>query len=133
MTTLDELGSFIANAAGLTVGEDCFKGTMPATPDVCAAIAEYGGLSPRYVFGTSGIADDMPRVQVLVRGTVDDYAGPRALAETIYRALSNVANQTLSGTRYLAVTPLQPPYSLLQDDLDRYVVGFNCQIEKALS
>lgn len=133
MATLDELATRIATAGSLTVGEDCFKGTMPAEPDFCAAVAEYGGLSPDFEFDATGITGDHPRVQVIVRGAPDDYATPRAKAETIYRNLATVAGDTLSSTKYFDITPLQPPFKMMQDKNGRYVIAFNCQIWKALS
>lgn len=133
MATLDDIATFIASAATLTVGTNLFKGQMPMSPDACTAIHEYAGLPPDHVFGTTAIATEYPRVQIVCRGAVNDYQTPRATAETIYRALAAVTNQTLTSTRYQLFRPLQAPFLIGKDAVGRLLVGFNCQIMKELS
>lgn len=133
MATLDELGSFLATACSRTVGTDLFKGQMPAKPDACMAIVEYGGREPEMVFGQASISVDYPRVQILVRGASGDYATPRAAIETAYRAMAAAGAQLISGTRYLAMRPLQPPYLYQKDDNNRITMAFNAELQKGLS
>jgi hypothetical protein len=132
--TLDDLASVVATACSLTLHVDLFPSQMPAqAPDVCAALYEYPGLSPVYTLGDAAPALERPRVQLAFRGAPRDYEGPRATAELAYQALAATANTSLSGTRYLEVTPLQPPFLLRRDELSRPVIGFNVQISKELS
>lgn len=133
MATLDEIATFVASACSLTVGTTLFKGAMPDTRDVCAAVYEYPGLGPEFVFGQAAISVEYPRVQVAFRGVKDDYATPRATAETAYRALAAAPPQSLSGTRYLRLLPLQAPFKRETDANGRIVIAFNVQLEKELS
>lgn len=128
-TTLDELATFLTNA-GLS---NIQKGQIQPTPDACTVIYEYGGLAPDHVFGQSAIEIEHPRVQIACRGIPGDYAGPRARAETAYRAMAAASAQSISSTRYLTMEPIQPPFLIDRDRDNRILVGFNCQISKALS
>jgi hypothetical protein len=131
--TLDEIATFVATACGLTVGTTVFKGSMPATPDAACCVYEYPGLAPDFVFGSASISTEYPRVQILFRGTRDDYESPRDLAETAYQAIAAVANQSLSSTRYVNIEPLQAPFGLGPDGNGRHRIAFNCQLSKAVS
>lgn len=133
MATLDEIGAFLATACSRTVGTDLFKGQLPSSPDASMAVVEYMGSAPDYVFGTSGVSVEYPRVQVVCRGAEGDYATPRAAIETAYRAMAAASAQSLSGTRYLAMRPLQAPFLLTKDDKGRIVLAFNCELQKGLS
>lgn len=133
MATLDELGSFLATACSRTVGTDLFKGQMPTSPDACMALSEYGGREPEMVFSQSSISVDYPRVQIMVRGARGDYATPRAAIEVAYRAMASAGAQLISGTRYLAIRPLQPPYLYEKDENGRITFAFNAELQKGLS
>lgn len=128
-TTLDELATFLTNA-GLS---NVKKGQMPANPNSCTVIYEYGGLPPDMVFGQSNIEMEHPRVQVAVRGEPGDYATPRATAETAYRAMAAASHQSISSTRYLTMEPIQPPFLITKDENSRLIIGFNVQVLKELS
>lgn len=132
-TTITEVADFVASACSLTVGTNLFRGHLPDKPDVCAAVYEYGGSSPEFVFGQSAPAAEYPRLQIVFRGTARDYTTPRVLAETAYRACAAAANGTLGSTRYFSLLPLQPPFKLREDANDRPVIGFNVQASKVLS
>lgn len=68
MAVLDELATHLATQLSLTVGTNLFKGSMPASPDTCVVITEYGGSPPVIGFGnTTGVAIEYPHVQVRVR------------------------------------------------------------------
>jgi chloramphenicol 3-O-phosphotransferase len=133
MATIDEIATFVASACSLTVGTDLFKGMLPPEPDEAACVYEYPGSAPDYVMGSASIDQENPRVQIVFRGERDDYETPRDTAETAYRALAAVANQSLSSTRYLNIEPLQSPFALGPDGNGRHRIAFNCQITKAVS
>lgn len=133
MATLDEVATFVATACSLTVGTNLFKGQLPPLPLVCAAVYEYGGEAPVTTLGTAAIAVEYPRVQVVFRGARLDYSTPRALAETAYRAMAAANHQTITSTRYLAMEPLQAPFSLGMDGNECFRIAFNVRITKELS
>ena len=130
MSTAVEIASLVATAASLTAGTDLFANTMPATPDECVAVYEYAGLPSTYVFGSPLIDREFPRIQIVCRGEKQDISTPRETAETIYQAIGAVANQSVSGTRYHAITPLQPPFLMGHDANGRPLIAFNCQVDK---
>jgi hypothetical protein len=131
--TLDEITSAIASATGLTVGDEIFASSMPNEPDEAVCVYEYPGMAPTFVQGSAAIDLEHPRVQCVFRGEQGDYETPRDTAETAYRYLAGVANQSLSSTRYLNIMPLQSPFSLGPDGNGRPRVAFNLQIDKAVS
>jgi hypothetical protein len=133
MATRDEIADFLEDAGVGTVGTTIFKGQMPATPDACIAVIETAGREPQHTFGSNGIAIEYPRVQVRFRGAAQDYATPAALAQTAYAAMAAVANQSLDGTLYHSIDPIQPPFLLEKDAKNRLVIGFNAQLMKELS
>jgi hypothetical protein len=133
VATLDDVATFIASACSLTVGTDLFKGKLPDTPDECAAVFEYGGLAPDYTLGQTAASVEYPRIQFVFRGDPDDYSGPRATAETAYRACAAQRGSTLTSTKYQALLPLQPPFLLNRDPKGRVSIAFNVQAMKELS
>ena len=134
MATLDDVATFLASACSLTVGTSLFKGRMPeGAQDEAAALYEYGGMSSEYTFGTSGVTFERPRMQVVLRGEPNDYSGPRETAETAYRAMAAVGNQSLGSTRYMLLEPIQAPFFLKRDENSRFYIAFNVQAMKELS
>lgn len=124
---LNEIGAYlVANGIGV-LGTDLFKGPMPATPNKCVSILDYGGAAPDTVLGAAGDTQENPRFQLLSRDTT--LVGARAKAQEAFVALGKVKNMTLSGTRYLAIRPIQSPFFLMQDANNRivYAVNFECQ------
>jgi hypothetical protein len=94
-------------------------------------IAEYGGMAPEHDLGTANLRYEFPRVQILVRNT--DYATGRIKANDIIGDMAAIANQTLSGVRYLGADAIQQPFRLNKDDNGRWIFTCNYQIAKALS
>lgn len=108
-----------------------FTGKLPAQPDVCGALMEYGGKSAEFDLGRTAIRLEFPRFQLICRGVRDDYAGPRQLAQNAFIQLSNVINQTLSGVRYLTIDGMQSPFFLRRDTNDRVEIVCNYEVMKA--
>ena len=126
MALLDEIADRLALLdLGLIV-----KGQMPATPDRAVALNEYAGGGAETGFGFPGLQDELPGLQVKVRGVRDDYAGPRDVIETIYRELPKVQGQLLSGTMYRMIKPQQVPFILERDSSERCVFAVNFLCEK---
>lgn len=127
---LDDVIDLIA-ADGYGVRDSTlFKHLLPDAPDACVVVGEYGGRPGEEIFGEPGPAIEYPRVQVRVRGTAYDYDTPRALAERIYQGFGRRGGFTINTTRYLALTPLQPPYPLDRDAANRYVFAVNLEAWK---
>jgi hypothetical protein len=130
VNVLDQIATFLATAGLGTVGADLFKGKLPNDPNACGALYEYGGLPPEGQFGATSFKHESPSVQVVFRGEPHDYEGPRAKAETAYRALTAVETQSLSGTFYNWIHALQSPFFLQRDDAERVVIACNFLCEK---
>ncbi len=136
---LDELCYHInTNSTARTLGTNLFKGPMsPNAPDTATFIQEYGGESPELRMGSSTPFYELPRVQIIDRST--DYQKARNKAETWYKLFMGLANTTVkpssgaTGTRYLAITPLQSPFSIGQDANERYQIVCNYECTKYLS
>lgn len=132
MSLLTELAAYTAaQVSGLTAGTNLFRGFMPQSPDVCVAIYEYPGGPPVLGLGAAnGISLENPSAQWVVRGEPEDYDTPRATAELIWLAVSQIQCSILSGTQYYLPQPLQSPFKLKQDDNKRVYIAFNASIEK---
>ena len=129
-STLQEIGALLATAGVGTVGTSLFLGYMPDQPDACGAIYEYGGERAELGFGVPGVQFENPSVQVVFRAGPQEYAAPRALAETAFRELAEVQATTLSGTRYLIVRPKQSPFEMKRDEAERVYIACNFDIRK---
>jgi hypothetical protein len=99
----------------------------PTAPvaDAIIAVRATGGLPPLYVHDQVGPSVARPGAQVIVRGAEYGIAETLARAFDAWQALGSVSNQTLSGTRYLAIRPMQQPFPLYDDDFQRPIVVFN--------
>lgn len=133
MSVLTEIGAQLAALNLGVVGTTIFLGAMPATPDACCSLREYGGAPPEFGFGAPGIAFERPTLQIVFRGVPGDYAGPRAQAETAYRGLAQVEASVVGGTFYHLIHPQQAPFLLDTDDSKRVRIAFNVLCEKELS
>lgn len=136
---LDELADYLEDQGIGTVDVDIFKGGLPLDtplamqPDAVVALVETPGLPPEYVHSITGIAMEQPVIQVIVRGPPWDYPTARSKAESAFVALGAITNQALSSVLYLWVLPLQSPWWLRTDDLDRPHIVFQVRCAKALS
>jgi len=135
MSVLDELADYVAANSGgaFTVGVNLFKGIMPDTPETCIALLEYPGLGPLFKQDQAAPREERPRLQVLSRDP--DYQVARQNAGTVWDVLAAIRNQTIGGTWYLKVTPLQSPFPVQRgptdrDTLDRAVLMFNVEARK---
>ncbi len=139
--TLPELTAYLVGYSptlGLTAAGNLFAYGLPATasgaePHV-ALVPYVGSQESETHFGEDDLWLEWPRVQVLVRGPVDDPAAAFEMAEAIYKALGKVQAQTLNGTAFFhSIRCLQPPFLLKYDENRRPVAAFNIAIEKEVS
>lgn len=130
--TLDEIGAYLAaNISGttLTLGTNLFLGRLPDSPDTAVALFETGGTLPDHTMGGASVpAFERARVQALTRAA--GYANCRTLAQQVWTALEGVADESLSGVRYLRVTAVQSPFPLERDTSDRVIMGQNFEVLK---
>lgn len=137
MTVLDELKVY---AAGLAVpavpvllvdATNLFAARMPPDPDQVVCFMETPGRGGDYALGINAPQVEHPHVQVYCRDL--DYAAARAMAEALYKNFDAVGPTQLSGTYYLNIDPLQPPFPLEVDARDRWGIVFNCEVWKSQS
>ena len=132
---LEDLGLYLQTEGLGTLGTTLFLGGLPvdapniATVDAITALVETPGFPAEYVHGVVGVGSEQPVVQTLTRGAPYDYAGAREWAQDIYLALGRIRNQTLSGTYYFWIMPLQSIFKLRDDDYSRPImtVQFRCR------
>lgn len=134
---LDELGQYL-QAEGLgTLGTTLFLGGLPvdapnvAPLDAITALVEMLGFPAEYVHDVVSPSREVPVVQILTRGAPYDYATARTWAQEIWVALGSIRNQTLSGTWYLGVRPIQSVFKLRDDDYARPLMSFQVRCDKA--
>lgn len=129
---LDEIGTYLAaNISGttLTLGSNLFLGRLPDAPDTAVAIYESGGTLPDHTMGGASIpVVERARIQVVSRAV--GYSAARAVAENVWTALEGIADESLSGKRYLRVTALQSPFPLERDTSERVIVAQNFEVLK---
>lgn len=133
MSVLNEIAAHLATQGLGVVGTDLFIGKLPADPPACGVVYEYGGAPPEFGFGAAGVKWENPGVQVVFRGEPHDYAGPRAKAESAYRALAAVETQLLSGTFYHWIHPQHSPFLLSRDEAERALIACSFLVQKELS
>jgi hypothetical protein len=117
---LDEIGAFLEAAGIGAVGQVIFLGGIPVgAKDEAVVIRETSGLKPEFVHGQNAVAIDKPSLQVVVRDPSFEEA--RSRMKAVADALTGVANQTLSGVRYLRIRPVQSsPIDLGPDQNHRF-------------
>lgn len=121
MTTLEDLGGYLdTQLAGLTLGTNFFYSLLPETVDNCVALYENSGAPPNFTMGSNNLPKlERPQVQALIRNT--SYTTGRDLAENVYRALTQISNQTINSNSYLRVEALGVP-SVIERDTNRRVL-----------
>jgi hypothetical protein len=134
MPTLDELGSLLlsegaVSALGGVAVNSLHYNAFPASNTVDATvIREYAGSEPEYVLGEASVKLVKPRVQVQVRAVRSADARQRIMV--VFDVLTRVVNQTLSGTFYVKIRPIQSPFWMQRDENDKHIWVFNVECEK---
>lgn len=130
MTLLADLGGYLdSQSTSVTLGTNFFYSTIPESPDNCVAITEEGGVSPQFMQGSNNLpAIERPQLQLLVRNT--SYENGRALMDTLYRILTQITNQSISGRTYLRVSAIASPSMILRDDNRRCIFSCNFEVQR---
>lgn len=128
MTFLEAVGDYVQAQGQGTLGTNLFLGRMPDTPDVCVGLYEYGGGLPEMTFGSSGIAIDRPRLQVMCRAGRDDYPAARDKAVALRDLLTSITNTTLGAFSVLRIEATQSVNPIGPDEKDRPLVSVNFNV-----
>ena len=124
MGLVEDLGTYIDSASTrFTLGTNLYLNASPDEPATAAAIIEYPGGSPDYVFANDLPVNENARVQIACRSTSSTRA--RANAHAAWVAVSGIANETLSGKSWLRAKPIQSPFLLRRDEQNRVIFAFN--------
>lgn len=135
MALLDELGTYLQTAGIGTLSQSLFKGALPldtpaTTDDAIVALIEVPGSPPLRSHDQPPSRIGQPHVQVVSRGAPYGYVAARQKAHDAWMALDGLANQVLSGTKYLTIVALQEPFLLRIDETHRPHIVFSVRIQR---
>jgi len=116
---LEALADRLQSASIATAGTNLYIGLMPSSPDVCVALYEYAGEQPLEVLRDNSATLERPSVQVMVRASRNDYPTARALIESVRDTLTSIADETISGVRFLRVSGNSAINAVGTDENDR--------------
>ena len=126
MALLEDIGGYIDTNTSLTLGTDLFLGLLPETPSNCVSIFENSGVAPLFTQGSAGLPVlEKPQLQFIVRDA--SYSNGRSVAETLYRLLTQVFNQTINSNLYLRIEAISVPSVMDRDQTKR--VLFTCNFD----
>lgn len=125
---LEALADRLQSASVATTATNLFLGIMPDNPDLCVALFEYAGAAPLEVLSDDTATLERPSVQVMVRGARNDYPTAKTLIENVRNTLTGIANEDISGERFLRVQELSSINALGVDDNDRPEFSLSLQV-----
>ena len=137
-TILEAVGDYIvANTSGaftyLVNGAGNLRlGIMPETPDAVICLYESAGSPPTFTMGNGGIAHDYPMVQVVSRGTADDYLSARDPAVILRELLATVTEIDSNGLHIARIEPFGSINTIGVDGKRRMLVSvnFRCTVRR---
>jgi len=124
---LDDLETYLVGA-GVTDAID--KGELHETPDTVIALRETGGLPPQHAMGGGPGRPVMDTLSVQVLARAVDYVTASTLIQSVRQALDGLRDVTLNGALYYFISAMQPPFLLMRDGNQRYVLAFNVLIRR---
>jgi hypothetical protein len=127
VSVLSEIADYLESAGKITP-EGSALSELPDKPDDLVVLYEIQGLPPGFVHGPMSASYEYPRIRVLTRSK--DYDTAKAKAQDLFRTLGSVVNATLSGVRYLRITPMRTPYQIQRDANDRTLIACEYQVHK---
>ena len=130
MSLLESVGTYLASQGHGTLATNLFLGLMPSSPDACVTVYEFGSGAPLETMGSAPVAVEVLGLQVIVRGSRDDYPTARDKALNIRTLLASVTETALSGVHVHRISAETWPIPLGNDDLDRpqFSVRFRAMI-----
>ena len=135
MALLDELGAYLQTAGIGQLSQTLFKGSLPldspaTTDDAIVALIEVPGSPALRSHDQPPSRIGQPHVQIVSRGAPYGYVAARQKAHDAWMALDGLANQVLSGTKYLMITALQEPWLMRIDSEHRPHLVFTVRIQR---
>jgi hypothetical protein len=125
---LEALADRLQSASVAFPAQDLFIGIMPDKPDRCVALFEYSGAQPLEVLTDNSATLERPSVQVMVRAARNDYPSAKVLISSVRNTLTGIANETISGERFLRVNQISSINALGIDDNDRPMFTLSLQV-----
>jgi hypothetical protein len=108
---------------GLVFATDLFIGLEPEINSTSPIVTlyDYPGEAPQVNFNYYKV-----NIQARIKGTKFGYQAAYTLAETVRDALHELVNQTVNGTKYLAIWAISDIFSIGNDENNRpvFVVNF---------
>lgn len=116
-------------AQGLVLGVNLFLARTPEeAPNACVTVSQYQGKEPDFAMGRSLVAIDYPRIQIAVRGEVEDYPGAYGWAVKIRQVLMGVViPDSTYFPRVARIESLGVPNPIGYDDVERPKFTMNFQ------
>ena len=125
MSAAVDLATRLAAQGAGTLGVDLVAGLMPDQPTACVSVLSYAGSEPHLRHPDGLPYDERPRVQVSIRAA--SFSAAEAKARQAYKAV-HFRHLVINGTRYVWCEALQAPFFLKQDDSNRVLFAFNCEL-----
>jgi minor capsid protein len=130
-----DIATYLAGLGYGTLGTDLFYSAYPDYPEALTAVVDYPGSPPLYLQSGPLPAAERPRFQVVVRAgmATGGFDAAMAKAYQVFTDLSQVVDQVINGTYYLFIEPVQSPFLLARDPLNRPLVACNYAVERNFS
>ena len=105
-----------------SINDTIYLGFRPAQPDTCITLYQTSGLPPdaKHQYNSIGL-------QVSTRAK--HYTTAYNLAYAVFNKLQSLSTQTVSGTYIVDIQADQDPYSLGQDEINRFLFTQNFIIQ----
>jgi len=127
---IEDLGTYLQNSGHGTLGSTLFIYQLPDEPDTCLALRGYEGIDPSYSHDSVLPSFERPRLQLTARSATIETA--MAMAWAAWRNLSRIKNESINGSFYLAVRPLQSPFIMERDSSNRWIAAANFEVWKEI-
>ena len=120
MSVVQDIAAYLGEQGIATFGTDLFVWHQPDQPNALVALFDYPGIGGQYEHDQPAPAIEFPRFTVNVRDAAPDVAESRS--REIAAVLEAIRNQTINGTRFLAVRRVGSGGQMTgRDDSNRYV------------
>jgi len=127
---VEELGQYLQQRGHGTLGTNLWLYQLPDTPDICVAVRSYEGMDPLASQNDAYPGIERPRLQIAVRST--DISAAMTAAWAIWRDLARITNEIVNGAFYVSVRPLQSPFIIERDGMNRWVIAANFEAWKEI-
>jgi len=121
---IEEIADYLVTKGIGTKGTDIFLATQPTTPDACVTILDTGGFAP-----DNELPIKEPTIQIITRGSDNDYETAKQKALDIYEELHKLSNVTLTTSYVYLIEALQEPTSIGRDEADRFEISCNYRLK----